>query len=256
MTVITQVCIISVIRVIAALGYASAASRCCPCTTPSPPRRLAGPDRRRAAGEPGGGDGLLVSGSGLRPARQAPPWQPGAPRRQGRHHQPGTGAGLVASHPQANVGLATGHRFDVLDVDGPKQRSSRPGRRTPSTTSSMTSGGRTRPSDAAQQDRPGMGGGRATTTGPAARRRHPDRQLSRPRRGAVPLAPVCRRGGDRRLRRRHRVRATVGRPVLQRGQRPQTSGNDRPRPGPRCRGSHSWLVRRRRARWSPLLAGG
>ena len=24
-----------------------------------------------------------------------------------------------ARHPQANIGLATGHRFDVLDVDGP-----------------------------------------------------------------------------------------------------------------------------------------
>jgi Bifunctional DNA primase/polymerase, N-terminal len=23
-------------------------------------------------------------------------------------------------HPQANIGLATGHRFDVLDVDGPE----------------------------------------------------------------------------------------------------------------------------------------
>jgi bifunctional DNA primase/polymerase-like protein len=26
---------------------------------------------------------------------------------------------LRTRHPQANVGLATGHRFDVLDVDGP-----------------------------------------------------------------------------------------------------------------------------------------
>src|SRR5215218_2259876 len=24
------------------------------------------------------------------------------------------------SHPQANIGLATGHRFDVLDIDGPE----------------------------------------------------------------------------------------------------------------------------------------
>jgi hypothetical protein len=99
--------------------------------------------------------------------------------------------------------------------------SSRPGRRTPSTTSSMTSGGRTRPIGRCATRPSRNGRGRATTTGPAARRRHPDRQLSRPRRGAGPLAPVCRRGGDRRLRRRHRVRATVGRPVLQRGQRPQ-----------------------------------
>jgi hypothetical protein len=40
-----------------------------------------------------------MSGSGLRPARQAPPGQPGPPRGQGRHHQPSPGVGLVDPSP-------------------------------------------------------------------------------------------------------------------------------------------------------------
>ena len=61
-----------------------------------------------------------MSGSGLRPARQAPPGQPGPPRAQGRDHQPSPGAGLVDPPPpgQHRPGHRP-HRFDVLDVDGP-----------------------------------------------------------------------------------------------------------------------------------------
>jgi bifunctional DNA primase/polymerase-like protein len=62
--------------------------------TPPPPRRAAR-HQRRTTRALRAGHGLLVSGSELRPGRQAPPGQPGPPRAQGRHHQSGPGAGLV-----------------------------------------------------------------------------------------------------------------------------------------------------------------
>ena len=94
-----------------------AASRSCPCTTPSPTTATSS---RSLGDHPAcGGDRLLVSGSGLRPARQAPPGQPGPPRGQGRHHQPGPGPGLVDPPPPGQH--RPGHR--------PPLR--RPGRRRP-----------------------------------------------------------------------------------------------------------------------------
>jgi hypothetical protein len=60
-----------------------------------------------------------VSGSGLRPGRQAPPRLACSPRSQRRHHQSARILAWWTRHPSANIGLACGHRFDVLDVDGP-----------------------------------------------------------------------------------------------------------------------------------------
>jgi Bifunctional DNA primase/polymerase, N-terminal len=60
-----------------------------------------------------------VSGSGLRPGWQAPA---GQPPPHGVKDATCNRARILAwwtRHPQANIGLATGHRFDVLDVDGP-----------------------------------------------------------------------------------------------------------------------------------------
>jgi Bifunctional DNA primase/polymerase, N-terminal len=60
-----------------------------------------------------------VSGSGLRPGRQAPL---GSLVPHGVKDATCNRARVLAwwtRHPQANIGLATGHRFDVLDVDGP-----------------------------------------------------------------------------------------------------------------------------------------
>ena len=89
---------------------------------PAPPVPAPPPGRPPAGRRPPGpaAGRLLVSGSGLRPGWQASPGQPGAPRRQGRHHQPSPGLAWWTRHPQANIGLATGHAFDVLDVDGPE----------------------------------------------------------------------------------------------------------------------------------------
>ena len=67
-----------------------AASPSCPCTTPSPTEpassQSAATIRRR-------------QGSAVRVGARVLAWW--------------------THHPQANIGLATGHRFDVLDVDGP-----------------------------------------------------------------------------------------------------------------------------------------
>jgi hypothetical protein len=60
-----------------------------------------------------------VPGSTLRPTCQAPP---GQPRPAWVNDATCNRARILAwwtRHPQANIGLATGHRFDVLDVDGP-----------------------------------------------------------------------------------------------------------------------------------------
>jgi len=65
---------------------------------PSPPRPPA-PDRRPTAAQPCSEDELLVSGSRLRPARQAPPRRSRPPRGQGRHHQPSPDPGLVEQPP-------------------------------------------------------------------------------------------------------------------------------------------------------------
>jgi Bifunctional DNA primase/polymerase, N-terminal len=60
-----------------------------------------------------------MSGSGLRPGCQTPL---GSLVPHGVKDATCNRARILAwwtRHPQANVGLATGHRFDVLDVDGP-----------------------------------------------------------------------------------------------------------------------------------------
>src|SRR5512133_3013663 len=100
------------------LAMLPVASRSYPCTIPSPTRAtssLPAADTWR----------LPVCRLAVRvrirtAARLAStPRRPGPPRRHRRHHQPGPRAGLVDPPPQANIGLATRHRFDVLDVDGP-----------------------------------------------------------------------------------------------------------------------------------------
>jgi hypothetical protein len=100
----------------AALGYASRGIPVLPLHYPSPPRRPPARSRRPRAC---GGDRLLVSGSGLQPARQAPL---GALVPHGVKDATTNRARILAwwtRHPQANIGMATGHLFDVLDVDGP-----------------------------------------------------------------------------------------------------------------------------------------
>src|SRR5512133_3211166 len=51
------------------------------------------------------------------PSTPSAPWSP-----TGSRTPPSNRARVLAwwtRYPQANIGLATGHRFDVLDVDGP-----------------------------------------------------------------------------------------------------------------------------------------
>ena len=74
----------------AALGYASRGIPVLPLHYPLPHR--GGLQPVTGDHQPTAGGRLLVSGSGLRPARQAPPGQPGPPRGQGRHQPTGPGS--------------------------------------------------------------------------------------------------------------------------------------------------------------------
>jgi hypothetical protein len=60
-----------------------------------------------------------VSGPGLRPGWQAPCWLTGPHGVKDATCNPARILAWWTRHPQANIGLACGHRFDVLDVDGP-----------------------------------------------------------------------------------------------------------------------------------------
>jgi Bifunctional DNA primase/polymerase, N-terminal len=65
-------------------------------------------------------DSLLLRRPGLPPVRQAPHRRPGP---HGVKDATCNQARILAwwtSHSLANIGLATGHRFDVLDIDGPE----------------------------------------------------------------------------------------------------------------------------------------
>src|SRR5512133_4157572 len=99
-------------RVLCLPGHPGAAA----ALSPSPPRRHPAGWRHPSADARGR---LLVSGSGLRPACQASPGQPGPPWGQGRHHQPSPSVGLVDPPPPGQ------HR--------PRHRAllRRPGRRRP-----------------------------------------------------------------------------------------------------------------------------
>jgi hypothetical protein len=55
----------------------------------------------------------------VRPGRQASSGQPRAPRVKDATTNRARILAWWTRHPQANIGLATGHGFDVLDVDGP-----------------------------------------------------------------------------------------------------------------------------------------
>jgi Bifunctional DNA primase/polymerase, N-terminal len=60
-----------------------------------------------------------VSGSGLQPGCQASPGQPRPPRVTDATCNRARILAWWTRHPSANIGLATGHTFDVLDIDGP-----------------------------------------------------------------------------------------------------------------------------------------
>src|SRR5215211_3986647 len=95
-------------------------SQCCPCTTPSStmatskpsPTTNSRPGRRRGRGARVG-IRAAASPASTRSAPSVPHGVKDATCNRAR---------ILAwwtRHPQANIGLATGHRFDVLDVDGP-----------------------------------------------------------------------------------------------------------------------------------------
>jgi hypothetical protein len=105
-------------RAVAAVAGGQLRGRCAPGGGLLAPRRfpVSTVDAWRAFGAAGR---LFLSGSELRPGCKHPLGAVRAAWGQGRHHQSGPDHGLVEPPPQANIGLATGCRFDVLDVDSP-----------------------------------------------------------------------------------------------------------------------------------------
>ena len=96
------------------------ASRCCPCTTPSPTTAASSPSpttdnwRTRAVGTGCSCRDPSCGQVGKHPLGSLVP--------HGVKDATTNRARVLAwwtRQPQANIGLATGHRFDVLDVDGP-----------------------------------------------------------------------------------------------------------------------------------------
>ena len=90
-----------------------------PALPPPPPPRPPARHRRRHSRTLRWGRAARV---GIRAAASPPstPWAAWSPT--GSRTPPTNRARVLAwwtRHPQANIGLATGHRFDVLDVDGP-----------------------------------------------------------------------------------------------------------------------------------------
>ena len=95
------------------------ASRCCPCTTPSPTTAAFSPSRRRTAAHPAVGAGCSCRDPRCGQVGKHPL---GSLVPHGLKDATTNRARMLAwwtHQPQANIGLATGHRFDVLDVDGP-----------------------------------------------------------------------------------------------------------------------------------------
>ena len=96
-----------------------AASRSCPCTTPSPTAatssRLTGDHQPAVRRGP-------AARVGIRAAASSAKHPLGSLVPHGVKDATTNRARVLAwwtRHPQANIGLATGHAFDVLDVDGP-----------------------------------------------------------------------------------------------------------------------------------------
>ena len=103
----------------AALGYASRGIPACPCTPPPPPPRRPARHRRRTTRASAVGTGCSCRDPSCRQAGEHPL---GSLVPHGLKEATTNRARVLAwwtQQPQANIGLATGHRFDVLDVDGP-----------------------------------------------------------------------------------------------------------------------------------------
>jgi Bifunctional DNA primase/polymerase, N-terminal len=102
----------------AALGYASRGLPVLPCTTPSPTTATSRPSPAASSYR------IRRRGLGARVRIQAAASQAplGALVPHGVKDATTNRARILAwwtRHPHANIGLATGHAFDVLDIDGP-----------------------------------------------------------------------------------------------------------------------------------------